>query len=70
MSELTGDEIKVMIQRRINMKQKIKSHKSLGKWDHLTVLEALQCALSLTTDEEEQREIIADTRPGQVSCIK
>ena len=31
MSELTGDEIKMMIQRRINMKQKIKSHKSLGK---------------------------------------
>jgi hypothetical protein len=64
MSELTGDKIKAMIQRRINMKQKIKSHKSLRKVeDHLTVLEALQCALSLTTDEEELREIIAGTRP-------
>jgi len=32
--------------------------------DHLTVLEALQCALSLITDEEELREIIAGTRSG------
>ena len=35
--------------------------------DHLTVLEALQCALSLITDEEELREIIAGTRPGSIS---
>jgi hypothetical protein len=32
--------------------------------DHLTVLEALQSALSLITDEEELRETIAGTRPG------
>ena len=32
--------------------------------DHLTVLGALQCALSLITDEEELREIIAGTRSG------
>jgi hypothetical protein len=65
LSELTGDEIKAMIQRRIDMKQKeIKPHKqSLREVeDHLTVLEALQCALSLITDEEELREIIAGTR--------
>ena len=65
MSQLTGDDIKAMIQRRIDMKQKeIKPHKqSLREVeDHLTVLEALQCALSLITDEEELREIIAGTR--------
>ena len=40
-------------------------HKAEGNQkDHLTVLEALQCALSLITDEEELREIIAGTRPG------
>ena len=67
MSELTGDEIKVMIQHRIDIKQReIKPHKqSLREVeDHLTVLEALQCALSLITDEEELREIFAGTRPG------
>ena len=56
-----------MIQRRIDKKQReIKPHKqSLREVeDHLTVLEALQCALSLITDEEEQREIIAGTRKG------
>ena len=56
-----------MIQRRIDMKQKeIKPHKqSLREVeDHLTVLEALQCALSLITDEEELREMIAGTRPS------
>ncbi len=67
MSQLTGDDIKAMIQRRIDAKQKeIKPHKqSLREVeDHLTVLEALRCALSLITDEEELREIIAGTRPG------
>ena len=67
MSQLTGDDIKAMIQRRIDKKQReIKPHKqSLREVeDHLTVLEALQCALSLITDEEEQREIIAGTRSG------
>jgi hypothetical protein len=56
-----------MIQRRINMKQReIKPHKqSLREVeDHLTVLEALQCAPSLVTDEEERREIIAGTCLG------
>ena len=56
-----------MIQRKIDAKQKeIKPHKqSLREVeDHLTVLEALQCALSLITDEEELREIFAGTRPG------
>ena len=56
-----------MIQRRIDMKQKeIKPHKqSLREVeDHLIVLEALQCALSLITDDEELREIIAGTQPG------
>lgn len=56
-----------MIQRRINMKQKeIKPYKqSLREVeDHLTVLEALLCTLSLITDEEERREIIAGTRLG------
>ena len=55
-----------MIQQRIDKKQKeIKPHKqSLREVeDHLTVLEALQCALSLITDEE-LREIIAGNRPG------
>ena len=64
MSQLTGDDIKAMIQRRIDMKQKeIKPHKqSLQKVEeHLTVLETLQCA-ELITDEEELREIIAGTR--------
>ena len=54
-----------MIQHRIDIKQReIKPHKeSLREVeDHLTVLEALQCALSLITDEEELREIIAGTR--------
>ena len=54
-----------MIQRRIDVKQKeMKPHKqSLREVeDHLTVLETLQCALSLITDEEELREIIAGTR--------
>ena len=54
-----------MIQHRIDLKQKeIKPHKqSLREVeDHLTVLEALQCALSLITYEEELREIIAGTR--------
>jgi hypothetical protein len=58
-----------MIQRRIDMKQKeIKPHKqSLREVEgHLSVLEALQSALSLTTDEEELREIIAGTRPGRM----
>jgi hypothetical protein len=56
LSQLTGDDIKAMIQRRIDMKQKeIKPHKqSLREVEnHLTVLEALQCALSLITDEED-----------------
>ena len=56
-----------MIQRRIDRKQKeIKPHKqSLREVeDHLIILEALQCALSLITDEEELREIVAGTRPG------
>ena len=56
-----------MIQHRIDIKQReIKPHKqSLREVeDHLTVLEALQCALSLITDEEELREIITGTRPG------
>ena len=56
-----------MIQRRIEMKHKeIKPHKqSLREVeDHLTILEALQCALSLITDEEARREIIAGARPG------
>ena len=67
MSQLTGDDIKSMIQRRIDIKQReIKPHKqSLREVeDHITVLEALQCALSLITDEEELREIIAGTRSG------
>jgi hypothetical protein len=67
LSELTGDEIKAMIQRRIEMKQnEVKPHKqSLREVeDHLTILEALQCALSLITDEEARREIIAGTHPG------
>jgi hypothetical protein len=67
LSELTGDDTKTMIQRRIDMKQReIKPHKqSLREVeDHLTVLEALQSALNLITDEEELREIIAGTRPG------
>ena len=54
-----------MIQRRIDMNQKeIKPHKQTVREveDHLTVLEALQNALSLITDEEERREIIAGTR--------
>jgi hypothetical protein len=54
-----------MIQRRIDMKEKeIKPHKPTLREveDHLTVLEALQSALSLITDEEERREIIAGTR--------
>jgi hypothetical protein len=54
-----------MIQRRIDMNQKeIKPHKQTVREveDHLTVLEALQSALSLITDEEERREIIAGTR--------
>jgi hypothetical protein len=53
-----------MIQRRIDMNQKeIKPHKQTVREveDHLTVLEALQSALSLITDEEERREIIAGT---------
>lgn len=57
-----------MIQRGIDMKQKeIQPDKqSLREVeDHLTVLEALQCALSLITDEEELREIIVGTHPGQ-----
>jgi hypothetical protein len=65
LSQLTGDDIKAMIQRRIDMKQKeIKPHKqSLREVEkHLTVLEALQWAVSLITDEEELREIIAGTR--------
>jgi hypothetical protein len=56
-----------MIQRRIDIKQKeIKPHKqSLREVeDHLIVLEALQCALSLITDEEKLREIIVVTRSG------
>ena len=56
-----------MIQHRIDIKQReIKPHKqSLREVeDHLTVLEALQCALSLITDEEELREIITGNRPG------
>jgi len=63
--QLTGDDIKAMIQRRIDMNQKeIKPHKQTVREveDHLTVLEALQSALSLITDEEERREIIAGTR--------
>ena len=67
MSQLTGDDIKAMIQHRIDKKQReIKPHKqSLREVeDHLTVLEALQCTLSLITDEEELREIIAGTRSG------
>ena len=67
MSELTAEDIKAMIQRRIEMKHKeIKPHKqSLREVeDHLTILEALQCALSLITDEEARREIIAGARPG------
>jgi hypothetical protein len=66
LSELTAEDVKAMIQHRIDMKQKeIKPHKqSLREVeDHLTILEALQCALSLITDEEELREIIAGTRP-------
>ena len=54
-----------MIQRRIDMNQnEIKPHKQTVREveDHLTVLEALQNALSLITDEEERREIIAGTR--------
>ena len=54
-----------MIQCRIDMKQKeVKSHKrSLREVEnHLTVLEALQSALSLITDEEELREMIGGTR--------
>ena len=54
-----------MISRRIDMKKnEIQPYKqSLREVeDHLTVLEALQCALSLITDEEELREIIAGTR--------
>jgi hypothetical protein len=56
-----------MIQRRIDRKQgKSSLTKSLREVeDHLTVLEAPQCTLSLITDEEELREIIAGTRPGQ-----
>ena len=67
LSQLTGDDIKAMIQHRIDKKQKeINPHKqSLREVeDHLTVLEALQCALSLITDEEELRKIIAGTRSG------
>lgn len=66
LSELTGNDIKTMIQLIIDMKQEIKpQEQSLrGVEDHLTVLEALQCALSLITDEEERREIIAGTRLG------
>ena len=67
LSQLTGDDIKAMIQRRIDKKQReIKPHKqSLREVeDHLTILEALQCALSLITDEEELRKIIAGTRSG------
>jgi hypothetical protein len=67
---LTGDDIKAMIQHRIDVKQKeIKPRKqSLREAeDHLTVLEALQSALSLITDEEEFREIIAGTRQGSIS---
>ena len=55
---LTGDDIKAMIQHRIDVKQKeIKPRKqSLREAeDHLTVLEALQSALSLITDEEIER---------------
>jgi hypothetical protein len=65
LSQLTGDDIKAMIQCRIDMRQKeIKPHKQTLREveDHLNVLEALQCALSLITDEEERREIIAGTR--------
>jgi hypothetical protein len=65
LSELTADEIKAMIQYRIDMKQReIKPHKQSlrGVEDHLTVLEVLQSAPSLITDEEELREIIAGTR--------
>jgi hypothetical protein len=65
--QLTGHDIKAMIQRRIDVKQKeIKPHKqSLREVeDNLTILEALQCALSLITDEEELRGIIAGTRPA------
>jgi hypothetical protein len=67
LSQLTGDDIKAMIQRRIYKKQKeINPHKQTLREveDHLTILEALQCALSLITDEEELREIIAVIRPG------
>jgi hypothetical protein len=67
LSQLTGDDIKAMIQRRIDMKQKeIKPHKqSLREVeDHLTVLEALESALSLITDKEELREIMAGTHQG------
>jgi hypothetical protein len=56
-----------MIQCRIDMRQKeIKPHKQTLREveDHLNVLEVLQCALSLITDEEERREIIAGTRLG------
>ena len=65
MSQLTGDDIKAMIQCRIDMRQKeINPHKQTLREveDHLNVLEALQCTLSLITDEEERREIIAGTR--------
>ena len=65
MQELTGDEIKATTQRRIDMKQKeIKPHKQSIREveDRLTVLEALQSALSLITDEEELREMIGGTR--------
>jgi hypothetical protein len=37
--------------------------------DSLTILEALQSALSLITDEEELREIVAGTRPGSVGKL-
>ena len=72
MSQLTGNDIKAMIQRRIDTKQKeIKPHKqSLREVeDHLTVLEALQCALSLITDEEELREIIAGPASRSIQVI-
>ena len=66
LSQLTGDDIKAMIQCRIDLKQReIKPHKeSKGSGRPSNRFRSTTCALSLITDEEELREIIAGTRSG------
>jgi hypothetical protein len=69
LSELTGNDIKIMIQLIIDMKQEIKPQgQSLREVeDHLTVLEALQCASEFDYRRRGTQRNNCRHSPGSIS---